>query len=195
MNHATQKLDEIYARLGGLGPRAYSLAQVRDTAIRMEMEATGYHQAQTAKNLGISRSKLTDWVNDKRCAARQAAAIAVCGFVFVGCAAKPAARLNRTLPPLPSPVTAVSAHQAIKSNRIDSSLIVAPPAPAKPWYFKWTGPTNGWVHVVGRKETLLTPWQEYARVTNRTECVVTPGFYTVLRMEDTDLPGHVWVGR
>lgn len=188
-------MNAIYAKLGGFDARRFSLREVRDAAIKIELEATGYHQAQTAKNLGISRSKLTDWVNDKRCAARQAAAIAVCGFVFVGCAAKPAARLNRTLPPLPSPVTAVSAHQAIKSNRIDSSLIVAPPAPAKPWYFKWTGPTNGWVHVVGRKETLLTPWQEFARVTNRTECPVTPGFYTILRMEDTDLPGHVWVRR
>lgn len=124
-------------------------------------------------------------------------AACVLAVALVGCAGgnvegrklNDEARMTRAqLPPLPSATRRAN-------NSVASSLAVAPPAPEKPWYFCWTGPTNGWVHVVGRKETLISPWQEFARVTNRTECPVTPGFYTVLRMEDTDLPGHVWVGR
>jgi len=185
MTPLCQTMNAIYAKLGGFDARRFSLREVRDAAIKIELEATGYNYGQTAKNLGVTAGFITSWIRRQRTLAKAAACLMA--VALVGCAGNRQA----SKPPLPMP----SAARSVAANRVDSSLAIAPPAPAKHWIFKWDGPTNGWVHVVGRKDTLLSPWQEFARVTNRTECPVTPGFYTILRMEDTDLPGHVWVRR
>lgn len=45
-------LTKIYQRLGKNMPRDCALQEVRDTAVRLELEATGYHLGEAAKNLG-----------------------------------------------------------------------------------------------------------------------------------------------
>lgn len=81
MTAAEQKLDQVYAHLGfrrGPGVRPPTLAQVRDAAITLEFQATGFNQEATAKNLGRSRSFIYDWVRFKQmAAARQMAATVV----------------------------------------------------------------------------------------------------------------------
>lgn len=132
--------------------------------------------------------------------------LCVCLFGGLGCAvaakskvqsstpvaaAAPASAKN---PPIPQQL-AVSNATARTTNRVDGDRAVSAPPKPKPWYFQWTGQTNGVVYVVGRKETLQTPWQVFARVTNRTEVIVTPGFYTVLQVEDLDNPNNVQIGK
>lgn len=69
MTATAHKLEQIYAKLGGRIARAYSLAEVRDAAIRMEFEATGYHQEQTADNLGVCRTTMCAWLKAQRAVA------------------------------------------------------------------------------------------------------------------------------
>ncbi|MGC3961321.1 MAG: hypothetical protein QM813_26360 [Verrucomicrobiota bacterium] len=98
MTAADHKLDEIYLRLGGRNARSYTLAQVRDAAIRSEYEATGYMRNRAAENLGIARTTMFTWLAAQRAAARAAIA---CWLICLSPAfaqSKGAALLIPTLP-------------------------------------------------------------------------------------------------
>lgn len=198
MNSTQQKLDQIYNQIGKPMARDCSLAEVRDAAVRLEFEATGYNQSATAKNLDVGVSFMGAWVKRQRALA----ALCACVLVLCGCVSnqRPKAKgLNIGTPPLPIPLTALSSRTTIKSNRVDGSLIVAPPAPAKLWRFTWTGSTNGWIAEISFRHEITAPWRVVGWATNTTSWTApttgTQGFYAVTKMTDMDNPINVWVGR
>lgn len=121
-------LTKIYRRLNRHMARDCTLDEVGDMAIRMALEDCGYNKTAAAKQLGIGRSKMTEWIKLQR--KKAAAALCLCASVVQ------AATLS-----LPSPPTRLA--------------VAAAPAPTnKPleiYFDAW--PTNGYTHFTNASGT------------------------------------------